>query len=68
MAAAIADPDGLSDSDFKTDRVTENTLKERAEYYRGQLDTYKRALERIFDKPVKETVLYFLAVGKAVTL
>ena len=41
---------------------------DRAEEYRGQLSAYRRALERIFDRPVKETVLYFLTIGKEVIL
>lgn len=66
--AAIWEEDGLTVIDFKTDRVTEATVRERAEEYRGQLMTYKRALERIFEKPVKETVLYFLTIGTEVAL
>lgn len=66
--AAILDTDGLTVVDFKTDRVRGAAVKERAEYYRGQLETYKKALERIFKKPVKETVLYFLYAGEEITL
>ena len=66
--AAILEEDGLTVIDFKTDRVTKNSAAQRAETYRGQLETYHMALERIFERPVKEMVLYFLSVGKAVTL
>ena len=66
--AAIVEEDGLTVIDFKTDRVTADSAGERAETYRGQLETYRMALERIFRRPVKEMVLYFLTVGKAVTL
>lgn len=66
--AAILDEDSLSVIDFKTDRVTEDSASARAEVYRGQLETYKRALERIFQKPVKEMILYFLNIGKAIRL
>ena len=66
--AAILEPDGLTVIDFKTDRVTEASAAARAEEYRGQLATYKRALERIFQKPVKEMCLYFLTIGKTIVL
>ncbi len=66
--AAIVDADGITVIDFKTDRVSEQTVMDRAEQYRGQLTTYRTALERIFHKPVKETILYFLRLGKEVIL
>ncbi len=66
--AAIIDPEGITVIDFKTDRVSADGVTARAEHYRGQLTTYKRALERIFRKPVLETVLYFLKPGKEVSL
>lgn len=58
--AAIEEDDGLIVIDFKTDRVNEGNVRERAEQYRPQLETYKKALERIWHKPVKQTILYFL--------
>lgn len=66
--AAILEEDGVTVIDFKTDRVTETSIMVRAEDYRPQLAVYKRALERILNKPVKEMVLYFLTAGKAVSL
>ena len=54
--------------DFKTDRVSEASLLQRAETYRGQMETYRRALERIFSKPVHGMYLYFLSLGKEVAL
>ena len=53
--------------DYKTDNVrTDEEIAARAELYRGQLLAYARALTRIFEKPVKEGVLFFLAPGKEV--
>ena len=53
--------------DYKTDSVrTEEEIEERADLYRGQLLAYAEALSRIFRKPVKEGVLFFLAPGKEV--
>jgi ATP-dependent helicase/nuclease subunit A len=54
--------------DFKTDYVTKETVRERAEFYRGQLDAYSIAMKKIMNKPVSETVLYFLSAGISVTL
>jgi ATP-dependent helicase/nuclease subunit A len=66
--AAILEEDGLTVIDFKTDRVSGDGAPQRAEQYRGQLMTYQKALERIFEKPVKKMVLYFLLPGKEVIL
>ena len=66
--AAILEPDGITVIDFKTDRVSPEQTALRAEQYRVQLSTYRDALSRIFGKPVKQTVLYFLKPGKEVVL
>ena len=50
--------------DFKTDRITRAEVDERAERYRPQLEAYSLALSRVMEKPVKERVLYFFAVGE----
>ena len=52
--------------DFKTDRVTEQTLPERVAYYKPQLEAYSTALERIWEMPVARRVLYFFRLGQAV--
>ncbi|MBO4914626.1 MAG: PD-(D/E)XK nuclease family protein, partial [Oscillospiraceae bacterium] len=52
--------------DFKTDRVTADTVAKRAEYYAPQLETYSSALERIMGKKVKERILYFFETGQCV--
>ena len=54
--------------DFKTDRVNEAMLAERCEKYRPQLEAYSAALERIFEKKVREKILYFFAAKKAIKL
>ena len=46
--------------DFKTDRVSEDTLADRTISYTPQLMAYSDALERITGKHVKERVIYFL--------
>ena len=55
--------------DYKTDRVEkEEEIRDRAEHYRVQLETYERALKRIFGLPVKEKRLCFLRTGVSVIL
>ena len=50
--------------DYKTDAVkSEAEIAERAEHYRPQLMAYSAALSRIFQKPVKECLLFFLSTG-----
>ena len=61
-------PEGLTVLDFKTDRVPPSGLAERAARYRGQLDTYAWALERIVGRPVARRVLWFLHAGEGVAL
>lgn len=51
--------------DYKTDRITsEEELFLKTELYTSQLRAYAEALGRIFRKPVREAVLFFLSVGK----
>lgn len=61
---AVVDDDGLIIIDFKTDHVTEETLTQRVEDYRSQVETYRDAMERIFCKKVKRAVLYFFSMGR----
>ena len=56
---ALVEEDGITVVDFKTDYVTEETLPEVLARYRPQVDTYSRALERIYETSVKGTYLYF---------
>ncbi len=64
----VETPDGFVILDFKTDRVSENRLRERAKYYKPQLEAYSLAIKKIFDKPVKKCVLYFFHCGCAFEL
>ncbi|MBQ9980102.1 MAG: helicase-exonuclease AddAB subunit AddA [Oscillospiraceae bacterium] len=56
---------GLGILDFKTDRVLPGGEQEAAEKYRGQLEAYAAALERITGEKVVEKTLYFFATGAA---
>lgn len=59
----FAEDGGVTVVDFKSDRVSVSTERQRAAEYAPQLDAYARALERIFAKPVKRRVIYFFATG-----
>lgn len=58
---------GITVVDYKTDRVRVDEIPARAKFYAGQLQAYALALSAITGKPVKETVLYFLTPGIAVS-
>ena len=65
---AIIAPDGIEIIDFKTDRVTEETLRSVAQGYRMQVMTYADALSRIYGLPVTKTRLYFFSIGQFVDM
>lgn len=51
--------------DFKSDRVTPDVQKNRAQEYRPQLQAYSRALEEITGKQVSHRILWFFATDSA---
>ncbi len=59
-------PGGLVVVDFKSDRVTQDTVADRAEEYRPQLEAYAAALSTLLERPVDRKVLWFFALGRAV--
>lgn len=69
--AWIDGEDEITLIDFKTDRkpdeftdeAFENLLRKR---YRVQLDYYRRALEQMTKKSVKEAVLYSVSLGREI--
>ena len=61
---ALIEPDGITIVDFKSDRVSEETLNHSAGQYKPQVDTYAEALTRIYELPVKEKYLYFFHIDK----
>ncbi|UCD53279.1 MAG: helicase-exonuclease AddAB subunit AddA [Phycisphaerales bacterium] len=62
----VRTPDGLLVIDFKSDRVTDANLDERANTYRGQLDLYAEAAAEILSCAVQAKWLYFLVLRQAV--
>ena len=65
---ALVEEDGICIVDFKTDRVLDGEEELIASRYCGQIDTYAKALERIFEKQVKEKYLYLFSVQKLLRL
>lgn len=64
--AWIDDDDGIVLIDYKTDHIPEGQEEILVKRYRPQLDYYRRALEQIKKKPVKECLIYSLALEKGV--
>ena len=65
---AVLEEDGILLLDFKTDRVSQDTIASIVEKYRPQLDTYAHAVQRIYEMPVKQKLLYFFSIDQFVTL
>ena len=65
---AIMEEDGITMLDFKTDYVTDQTLEDVSARYRHQVETYGRALARIYRKPVKASYLYFFRLNRFVKM
>ena len=63
---ALIEGDGITILDFKTDRVTEETLDAAVGRYLPQLQTYGEALSRIYEMPVKAMYLYFFRLDRLV--
>ena len=61
-------PQGIVVLDFKTDYVPPGKVAEKAALYRGQMQTYAYALEKITGKPVAKVLLYFFSTGESVGL
>ena len=63
---AMVEEDGITVIDFKTDHVTEETVDEKTEHYRPQVRAYADAMQRIYEKPVKEAWLYYFRLNRFV--
>ena len=58
--------DGLVIVDFKSDNVTGFTQQAAVKRYAPQLAAYAKAMEKIFERPVVEKLLYFFKTREAV--
>ena len=65
---ALMEPDGITIIDFKTDKVTVETVTSAAERYREQVETYAEAMHRIFEMPIKAKYLYFFQLDQFVQM
>lgn len=65
---ALMEEDGITILDFKTDRVTAETLEETVRRYRLQVKTYAEAMSRIYELPVKASYLYFFRLNRFVKI
>ena len=65
---ALVEEDGITVIDFKTDHVTEATLADVTARYRPQVRAYAQAMERIFQKRVKQSLLYFFHIDRFQTV
>jgi ATP-dependent helicase/nuclease subunit A len=64
--AWMEESDGLVLVDYKTDRVKPGQEQLLAKRYKVQLDYYKKALEQMVKRPVKEMVIYSLTLQKEI--
>ncbi len=64
----LDEPEGIVLIDFKTDRVTPESVQARAEEYRPQMEAYRQALERITGRKVVRRALWFFCIDRAVEL
>ena len=60
--------DEITVLDFKTDRVTEDTLMQTADNYRMQVVAYANALSRIYGKKIASAQLYFFRMNRFVSI
>ena len=67
LIAFWQEPDGIVILDFKTDYI-HGDLQQKAARYAPQLRAYAQALSRIYQCPVKKTVLYFFSAGREVEI
>ena len=58
--------DGIVVVDFKTDRA--KNPEDLIESYSAQLEIYSKACEKIFNKPVKQRVIYSFSLNKEIFL
>lgn len=61
---ALLEEDGIVILDFKTDRVSEETVAAAVQRYAPQIRVYAEALSRIYEMPVKGKYLYFFRLGR----
>ena len=64
--AYFYEEDGIVLVDYKTDYVPDGRPESLVSRYRIQLDYYRKALERLTGKPVRERLLYSFSLDRAI--
>lgn len=65
---ALIQDDGIVVLDFKSDRVTDETLGSAVNKYALQIRAYANALSEIYCLPIKKAMLYFFALNRFVEI
>lgn len=65
---ALIEDDGITIIDFKSDHVMTETVDATAEKYRPQISTYAKAMEKVFQMPVKSAQLYFFHINRFISI
>jgi len=60
--------DGLVLVDYKSDKVTEASIEDVALRYKGQIDIYRDALEKLTHMKVKEQYIYFIDADRLIEM
>ncbi|MBQ1250764.1 MAG: PD-(D/E)XK nuclease family protein, partial [Clostridia bacterium] len=60
----LIEEEGLTILDFKTDRIGPGGEAEAVQKHRLQVEIYARAAGKIFERPVREKLVFFLRTGK----
>ena len=58
---ALVEEEGITVLDFKTDYITDANRSERIARYREQVNTYAKALSRIYEMPITDAFIYFFS-------
>ena len=65
---AVIEPDGITVIDYKTDRITPENMTEKIGIYAQQIQIYAKALQRIYELPIKQSFLYFFSIDQFVPI
>lgn len=65
---AVISPGDIWLLDYKTDEIPVTAIAERARRYQPQIELYRRALARIYGRPVTRAWLHFLGPGVTVAM
>ena len=65
---AMLEEDGITIIDFKTDQVSQETIRHVSEQYSSQVKAYASALRKIYSLPVKAAWLYYFHADQFVAV